>query len=119
MASEGRDNHHDEEARPVSGLDGVLCPVCGEVVKSLPILVHRIIGDGEERFRVCSLACKQTALRSRYLQTNLFGRDLRAWSRSRQGALPISDRKDGRKHGTDRGAGDTHSGDGTQKTSGE
>ncbi len=91
MAFERNANHHE----PVSGIDGMLCPVCGVVVKELPVLVHRVIGDDEERFRVCSTECRQNALRSHHLQMSLFGGNLRVWSRSRQAALDLIDRDNG------------------------
>jgi len=94
MSSESHEHQHDPASEsPVSGLDGMLCPVCGEVVDALPVLVHRVLGDSEERFQVCSVSCREIALRSPYLQTSLFGRDLRVWSKSAQAELPLSDER--------------------------
>ena len=89
----------------ISGIDGVLCPVCGEVVKELPVRVHRVLADKREQFWVCSPACKETALRSPYLQTNLFERDYRIWSRSVQMTLDIPDRRNGVPEGAQRDLG--------------
>jgi hypothetical protein len=85
QTSDQVENQHE----PVAGLDGVLCPICGEVVKALPVIVHRVKDDAEERFYVCSSDCRQTALQSPFLQTNMFLRDLRVWKRSFQSELGI------------------------------
>lgn len=105
------EQHAANNHEPVTGIDGVLCPVCGEVVKELPVLVQRTVGDGEERFRVCSAGCREDALRSRHLQMNLFARDLTVWSRSRQAALDLPDRDDGD------GSGEHPQGDDSTKSS--
>ena len=89
------ERHTTNHREPVTGIDGVLCPVCGEVVKELPVLVQRTVGDGEERFCVCSTGCREDALRSRHLQMNLFARDLKVWSRNRQATLDLPGRDDG------------------------
>lgn len=94
-----RPERNDHEQQPVSGIDGVLCPVCGQVVADLPVLVHRVIGDDEERFRVCSTGCRENALRAKHVQTSLFGRDLRVWNQSTQAALDLPNRDDGDESG--------------------
>jgi hypothetical protein len=78
-----------------SGLNGVLCPVCGCIVESLPVRLHRFRGDYEEYLWVCSDECRIHADQSPYVQTNLFGRDLRIWSRSVQGELPLPEGRNG------------------------
>ena len=79
--------------------------MCGEVVKSLPLLLHRIVGDDEERFRACSAACWEAALRSPYVQTDPFGRDLRLWTRSVQVALELTEPPEDEARRTDAAAG--------------
>jgi len=74
---------------PIAGLDGLLCPVCGEIADSLPIKVQRVIQGTEECLFVCSPDCRQIALESPFLQINMFSRDLRVWERSVQSELDI------------------------------
>lgn len=80
----------DSARQAVSGLDGLLCPVCGEISHTLPVRVHRVRADAEECYFVCSEECKDAAHASPHLQTNLFGRDARVWRESVQGELGIA-----------------------------
>lgn len=83
------DHKIDSPCERETGLDGTLCSVCGRVVESLPVRLHRFRGDFEEYLWVCSDECRSHAGQSPYVQTNLFGRDLRVWARSVQGELPL------------------------------
>ncbi len=74
---------------PIAGLDGLLCPVCGEIADSLPVKVQRVIQGTEECLFVCSSDCRQMALESPFLQINMFSRDMRVWERSVQSELEI------------------------------
>jgi len=82
----------EPHVHPESGIDGLLCPICGQVVESLPFFVYRIVGEYEEELHVCSAACRDLALKSPYVQTSLFARDVRVWTRSVQGELPFNRR---------------------------
>ena len=74
------------------GIDGLLCPVCGRYFGELPVGVRRMVGEHEERMHVCSTECRKLAMASPFLQTDLFGEDVRVWTRSTQGELPLSSR---------------------------
>ncbi|MDP6125356.1 MAG: hypothetical protein QGH20_06355 [Candidatus Latescibacteria bacterium] len=87
------ENKSDQIEPAVASAEGdggeFLCPVCGSKASTLPLLVQRIVDDSEERFRVCSRECQSAARTAPHLQSSLFGRDIRLWSQSVQGELPL------------------------------
>ena len=87
--------HDDRNADADMSLDGALCPVCGQVVPSLPVVLQRVVGSFVERYLVCSDACRKVALRSPNVQTSLFDRDMSAWDGHVQGDLFSSGDGDG------------------------
>jgi len=92
-----------EERRPEpeSGLDGILCPICGQVVERLPISIRRVVNGYAERLHVCSPACRAAALRSPHVQMSLFGSDPDVWTKSVQGEPPSAAGGNGTLHDGD------------------